>query len=88
MSYFSIIGIVVIVWLLSPLITFIIVGSLVYRKTGQTTILKKILTKDGIIIVLYGGFGLFSLLSIYFKWLSSYRAKCSWWRLKEYGGKV
>jgi hypothetical protein len=87
-SYFTIIALVVAIWILSPLLTFIIIGFLVYKKTGQKTILNKILTKDGIIIVLYGGFGLFSIISIYLKWLTSYRSKCSWWRLKEFGGKV
>jgi hypothetical protein len=87
-SYFTIIGLVVTVWILSPLLAFIIIGLLVLKKTGQKTILNKIPTKDGIIIILYGGFGLFSIISIYLKWLTSYRAKCSWWRLKEFGGKV
>lgn len=88
MSYFEIIGLIILVWILAPLFTFIIIGFLVFKKTGQKTILKKVLTRDGIIIILYGGFGLFSIISIYLKWLNSYRTKCSWWRLKEYGGKV
>jgi len=87
-NVFTIIGIVVTGWILTPLFAFLIIGYLVYRKTGQPTILKKILSKDGIVIILYGGFGFISLIRIYLKWLTAYRAKCSWWRLKEYGGKV